>query len=539
MPLARTRLRSEAVSSSSSPLTPLKVARRIFITSDWHLGGTPDQLDSSGRKSRLGTQICRSSRQLTSFIDWVREHGDGPDPVELVVNGDIVDFLAPEEGFGWASWLSEKEAIAKLDRIRFQCRGTDGRGPFEALRDFLRHPHCSLTLLLGNHDVELSLPAVRCHLRETVLESDGRGLQLIFDGEAYRRGQLLIEHGNRYDPWNQLRHSGLRQERSQRSRGLPVEEADRETKWFHPPAGTLLVAHAINHLLRNYPFINLLKPETDAMLPLLLSLQPDLWSLLDDIVFLRRIPARKRRAGLAGPTSPEDPQALGAPGSGTSIGSLEEILREQFGAEASLFTSAMSEEDGGELGVLPAVSPIHQKLRAKAAALFSRSRKVITLGRAWLSSDKKRREQVRAAFRLLANDQTWVINREGDPNYENAARDLVERGKFSHVIFGHTHLPKRIALKGPVKRSGYYLNSGAWADIIRLPEELASGGEVAESALDEFITKLEQGKTKDLIHTYAGFAEVLLNAKDKVLSAKIFSFGGRQHPRRPPLTRLQ
>jgi hypothetical protein len=167
--------------------------RRVFITSDWRLGGTADT------PRQPGTGICRSAAALGDFIDWVRHEADGAGrpPVELIVNGDIVDFLAPDAAFEPRIWLGEPDACKRLNEI---VAGSPA--PFVALSRLLRHPRCSLTLLLGNHGVELSLPAVRHYLGEEVLRSDGRRLQFLFDGEACVRGCLLVEHGNRYDPLN-------------------------------------------------------------------------------------------------------------------------------------------------------------------------------------------------------------------------------------------------------------------------------------------------------------------------------------------------
>ena len=55
--------------------------------------------------------------------------------------------------------------------------------------------------MLGNHDIEMSLPAVRSALAKR-LESTGKKFAFIYDGEAHVRGGLLIEHGNRYDAFN-------------------------------------------------------------------------------------------------------------------------------------------------------------------------------------------------------------------------------------------------------------------------------------------------------------------------------------------------
>ena len=66
--------------------------RRVFVFSDWHLGGDPDDLT----QGRVGTQICRSAGQITSFIDWVgAEAAAFSGTTEIVINGDMVDFLAP------------------------------------------------------------------------------------------------------------------------------------------------------------------------------------------------------------------------------------------------------------------------------------------------------------------------------------------------------------------------------------------------------------------------------------------------------------
>jgi hypothetical protein len=68
---------------------------------------------------------------------------------------------------------------------------------------------CSLTLLLGNHDIELSLPTPR----RILLDRLGPGrIEFIYDNQAFVDG--LIEHGNRYDSWNVIAHDQLREVRS-------------------------------------------------------------------------------------------------------------------------------------------------------------------------------------------------------------------------------------------------------------------------------------------------------------------------------------
>ena len=72
----------------------------IFVISDLHLGGRPR--GSANDAGPIGSQICNSYDKLFEFIDWLSS-GEATvyfgDKVELVVNGDIVDFLL-EDDFG-------------------------------------------------------------------------------------------------------------------------------------------------------------------------------------------------------------------------------------------------------------------------------------------------------------------------------------------------------------------------------------------------------------------------------------------------------
>ena len=69
--------------------------------------------------------------------------------------------------------------------------------------------------MLGNHDIELSLPGTR----QLLLDRLGPGrIDFTYDNEALTIGPVLIEHGNRFDAWNAVPHGALRRLRSQLSR---------------------------------------------------------------------------------------------------------------------------------------------------------------------------------------------------------------------------------------------------------------------------------------------------------------------------------
>jgi hypothetical protein len=70
--------------------------KKIFIISDLHLGGCPDERNDLGRITKPGFQICHAYPQLTAFIDWInkeaKDYSDFNGETEIVINGDIVDW---------------------------------------------------------------------------------------------------------------------------------------------------------------------------------------------------------------------------------------------------------------------------------------------------------------------------------------------------------------------------------------------------------------------------------------------------------------
>jgi hypothetical protein len=211
----------------------------------------------------------------SAFIHWIAEAPQPQKPsdevTELVINGDLVDFLAekPFEAFTG----SADAAIAKLNQI---VKHADEGQPEQyrilpALRRFVGRGF-RLTVLIGNHDIELSLPQVRRALLDEITQGQPAFVEFVFDGEAYVVGNLLIEHGNRYDGWNAIALGGLRAYRSTQSRG--------ETRWkFVAPPGSRLVATVMNALKQKYRFIDLLKPENEGALPILFALEPRIGSM--------------------------------------------------------------------------------------------------------------------------------------------------------------------------------------------------------------------------------------------------------------------
>lgn len=541
--------------------------RRLFVISDLHLGGRPDDRDGNGQLVRAGYQICNAHRELSEFIDWVARQGERPGTVELVVNGDLVDFLADDD---WddpelhaEAWTADQaRAIKKLDRIVDRCRPEGGLGVFGSLRALLDAGH-RLTLVLGNHDVELALPAVRRHLTD-LLGGDGHSrLRFVYDGEAHAVGPVLIEHGNRYDHWNAVNHDGLRQERSMLSRRLPVTEALRRSRYFTAPTGTYLVVHFINRIKARYRFIDLLKPEDATILPLLVALEPTYRPALEEIVkagpVALHVLQQRGQPHMATPAEPWHAGHLGGfdPGkAGTSGGeggvppeeiesftfdaetSLDRVLAEVLRSDVALLPRCSNR--GEDLGMLDSLRDAGTWLETKVDQAKETADSASRYFKLHRGDAEQRLRALHAALRRAhLNDESFALDKEVDP-YLSAARGTARAGKFRVVVYGHTHLPKQVRLDDAEDGPRWYFNTGTWCDVMRLPAGVAEPFEVAEPELQRFVGRLAGNDFGPYTRRYPTFLEIELTGDgDEARLAsdpKLYAYCGPGRERSAPLT---
>lgn len=78
-------------------------------------------MNAEGSITRSGFQICHVYAELMQFIDWLRELSKDAvnEEIELVINGDIVDFLADDDyadpAIGAQVWtVDEAQAVMKF-----------------------------------------------------------------------------------------------------------------------------------------------------------------------------------------------------------------------------------------------------------------------------------------------------------------------------------------------------------------------------------------------------------------------------------------
>lgn len=441
----------------------------LYVISDLHLGGAP------GTDGGRGFQICPPATQaaLAAFVDRLPGRTDGAD-CRLVIAGDIVDFLA-EEPFQ-AFTADPATARRKLESILEHTAPV-----WQALQGFVRDRGGALTLMLGNHDIELSLPGPR----QLLLERLGPGrIDFIYDNEACTIGPVLIEHGNRFDAWNAVPHGALRRVRSQLSRRLPVLPD------FPALPGSRLVVDVMNPLKKDYPFIDLLKPEDAGALPIAAALGAggvrDVWKFFGNFRRQWAIDYDENR-------EPLDETLINATAPG---------------ADQDAFRLAEDLAAGGDASQIGAAGDF---LRGVAGAVTDQLREA-------------RRDALYKAFRrhVDSHRKAFAVDHEID-TYLAPARRAAQSG-YEVVVYGHTHLAKRVPLGDPGDAGDarpVYLNTGTWADLMRVPDAVWGDEDAASrDALRAFVDDLEQSRLDRWRRSVPTYARIELDG-DAVLAADV------------------
>ena len=387
--------------------------------------------------------------ELAAFLRQLADLPKADERLELVVAGDIVDFLAVPKPSRWTP--DPEVARTKLEHVLagvFQP-------VFDALAEFVADGH-RLTLLLGNHDLELALPPVEARF----LESLGASLHdvlLLADGRAYRVGEVLIEHGNRYDGANVNDWDGLRAIASALSRG---EEPPCE---LEVSAGSTIVEKVVAPLKPAYPFLDLLQPQGELLAYLLLAFEPKLrtdWGKIAQV--LRGGWKQTRRRDGAQPGRTRQVAATGE--------AVDRELESRYG-------EAYRELRGLRRPVRAFTDwqPFHRGRKESLAEILRCGGEI--------SEDRLLRIWT-ALRRMLLHDESFRLDGPTGP-YGAAAQRLFDKNT-KVVVMGHTHLAREVRFS-----EGLYLNTGTWADIVRVPaaalavvDESAKVPEPAVDALD-------------------------------------------------------
>ena len=406
----------------------------LYSVSDLHMGGLEKR-----------SQIFDSGTELEKLINHLRAKLG---QIALVINGDMVDFLAEPNATGF----DPKGAPAKLERI---ARDDAFSPVWKALGRFVRTKGKRLVITLGNHDLELGLPWVRSALVDLIAADDdaARGrIQLAFDGSGFRcqvgSSTVLCMHGNEVDDWNLADYETIRRAGRDIQQGRSVES------WM-PNAGTHLVIEVMNDIKKGYPFVDLLKPELEAVIPVLLALAPDMHQkILGAFLVLKRLAADKVRHSFGFLSGDVEAQAVRID---RSPAPRQTRLRMNHDA---LMAAA---EEQLTRGVDP-LALVADELRAEKLGIA---------GAAWSwATGGDTRSTLRKALSDLQNDRSFEWSLEDDTFRQV---DELVAPDVDFVLTGHTHLERALPRR---RQRGYYLNTGTWVRLIQLrPQVLADQSE--------------------------------------------------------------
>jgi UDP-2,3-diacylglucosamine pyrophosphatase LpxH len=226
----------------------------IVVISDLHIGAGP--LDDFDVAIEL------------EFVSFIAALGERTDSIELVINGDFLEFVQAEpwddvalravskDGHGLC--FTEDQSVTKLRSIVRHHPNV-----FGALGRFLARDNREIVILPGNHDADFFWTKVRDELVAVLTKAAGRAIadQLRFVlAQVYRPPKapsVWIEHGHQHDQCNNFIIGGQPYWSEQYP---PILETASGGRRLIECVGTRFLMKFINRLDASYPFVDNVKP---------------------------------------------------------------------------------------------------------------------------------------------------------------------------------------------------------------------------------------------------------------------------------------
>jgi UDP-2,3-diacylglucosamine pyrophosphatase LpxH len=197
------------VLSSVPVATGLSHSIHTFILSDVHLADTEPPHPTNPLWKKFKQPQFFTDSDFSQFLAFVQKQSSSP--IELVLNGDILDFdsvmAIPRDAQGkptfQLSWLEKIRGLKPEEaKSRFKLGVILDNHPVwvAALASFLKAGH-RIIFVIGNHDIELHWPSVQQDLAKRLGAGDEPSRVQFNEWFFVSNKDTLIEHGNQYDAY--------------------------------------------------------------------------------------------------------------------------------------------------------------------------------------------------------------------------------------------------------------------------------------------------------------------------------------------------
>jgi predicted phosphodiesterase len=423
---------------------------RTLIVSDLHLGngGPYDVFEGGAALPALIDHLCSKSK------------------LQVIVNGDAVDFLMNDDPL-------ELDPARAVTQARAIATYPASAAVLLAFGRVLAQGG-SVTIRMGNHDVELFLPEVQQVFRGALGQPNDIAAALVFsNGDEpavldVGGTRVLVTHGEQNDDWNRIDYAKLRA----------------GGKHYKYAPGSVLVKKILNpgvatHQMR---FLSLLKPDFQGAALSALAVDPTVAKNVFQGASMSMLWQLYRRGNtpvaVAGGEA-EEPEL----GLDKRLADAGLDQSELDALEAQLDDNALVSFSGDD-GVLKKAKI---KLARNALSFYARMQKRLTGS----ESDNY--------FQLDPAEDEWT---EG--------RRLAEKYSATAIIFGHSHAARFRHDSGLL-----CANSGTWIGLMKLPSSQASDDDWAAYLEELYSNKALDPAKQKLAKVMTRFTAVLLAPHDR------------------------
>jgi UDP-2,3-diacylglucosamine pyrophosphatase LpxH len=226
----------------------------LIVISDLHMG--------SGQIDDFEPEIEQK------FVNFLQEWRSKYDAIELVINGDLLDFvqaspykekdLRDKSPEGVPLCFTENQSCQKLDAIY-----KDHKRSFEALGAFLSYRRQNRVVVLpGNHDADFYWKSIQTKFRRLVCSDDeSAAKRLAFWLDPIYRPPMFpsiwIEHGHQRDEVNNFFIDGVP---CWSASNPPIRPDTKGIDRLYECIGTRFLILYLNDLDKSYPYVDNIKP---------------------------------------------------------------------------------------------------------------------------------------------------------------------------------------------------------------------------------------------------------------------------------------